>query len=73
VSSSRELLESIIGEISPNSETQNSSDFGDFQSPEEEREKKKRKNHHQIDIYIWFSVGSQKYRMMIKDWYFIFG
>jgi hypothetical protein len=48
------------------------SDFGDFQSPEEERGKKKRKNH-QIDFYIWFSVGSQKYRMMIKEWYFIFG
>jgi len=28
---------------------------------------------HQIDFYIWFSVGSQKYRMMIKEWYFIFG
>jgi hypothetical protein len=44
LSSSRELLESIIGEISPNSETQNSSDFGDYQSPEEERGKKKKKS-----------------------------
>jgi hypothetical protein len=39
LSSSRELLESIIGEISPNSETQNSTDFGDFQSPDEEWDK----------------------------------
>jgi hypothetical protein len=44
LSSSCELLESIVGEISPNSETQKSSDFGDFQSPEEERGKKKKKS-----------------------------
>jgi hypothetical protein len=73
VSSSLELLESIIGEISPNSETQNSSDFGHFQSPEEEERGEKNEKKHQIHFYIWFSIGSQKYRMMIKEWYFIFG
>ncbi len=36
---------------------------------QKKRGEKKRKNH-QIEFYVWLA---KKYRMMIKEWYFIFG
>ncbi len=44
------------------------SDFGGFQSPEAREKKLKLPN-----SYIWFSLWSQKYQMIIKDLYFISG